>query len=187
MSSVRIDEAPEGERNPSPAERGRPRYFHEDPRVKSPALTTVLSLVPGLGQIYLGYYGQGFLNIAIVASIITILAGEYSVLTPFLGIFLGFYWLYNIVDAYRRATLYNHALEGLGPTELPDIGIAENRGSMFWGVVLIIAGGVGLSHTAWGYSLAWLERWWPVALVLAGLYLIYKSFETRSKEKQRAR
>lgn len=187
MSSIRIDETSEGERNPAAAERVRPRYYQEDPRMKSPALTTVLSLVPGLGQIYLGYYNQGFLNIIIVASIITILSREETPLTPFLGVFLGFFYLYNIVDAYRRATLYNHALEGLGPTELPDIGIAQYRGSLFWGVVLIIAGGVALSHTAWGYSLAWLDRWWPGALVLIGLYFIYKSLETRRSEKQTAK
>ena len=188
MSSIRIDEAQQGERNPAPAERPRTRYYPEDPRAKSPALATVLSLMPGLGQIYIGYYGQGFLNIVIVASIITILAtGETEALTPFFGVFLGFYWLYNIVDAYRRAMLYNLALEGLGPTELPDLGIAQSRGSLLGGVVLIIAGGLALGHTAYGYSLAWLNRWWPLGLVLIGLYLVYKSFETRRKEKQPAR
>jgi len=193
MSSVRIDEASEGERNtqnraPNYAtERGRPRYFHEDPRMKSPALAIVMSLMPGLGQIYIGYYGQGFFNIVIVASIITILSREETPFTPFFALFLAFFWLYNVVDAYRRATLYNLTLEGLAPGQLPDISIAQNRGSLFWGVLLIIAGGLALTHTAFGYSLAWLDRWWPLALVLVGLYLIYKSFEARLKENQPAK
>jgi hypothetical protein len=136
--------------------------------------------MPGLGQIYIGYYAPGFLNIVVVASIITILAHESEGdWVPFLGIFLAFFWMYNIVDAYRRATLYNHAVEGLGPSELPDIRLTDIRGSLFWGVILIVAGGVALSHTAFGYSLTWLNRWWPAALVVIGLYLIYKSIQTR--------
>lgn len=190
MSNIRIDDASGGARttqNPAPdyvTEPGRPGrgYYREDPRMKSPALATLMSLMPGLGQIYIGYYGQGFLNIVVVASIITILSRGETPLTPFFALLLAFFWLYNVVDAFRRATLYNHALQGLGPTELSDFSIAENRGSLFWGVLLIIVGGVALSHTAFGYSLAWLDRWWPGVLVLIGLYLIYKSIETRRKE-----
>jgi len=34
---------------------------------------------------------------------------------PLLGFFLAFFWLFNIVDAARRATFYNEALVGLRP------------------------------------------------------------------------
>jgi hypothetical protein len=67
----------------------------------------------------------------------------------------------------------------MGPTELPDIRMTDNRGSLFWGILLIGVGALALSHTAFGYSLLWLNRWWPAGLVVVGLYLIYKSIQTR--------
>ena len=39
---------------------------------------------------------------------------------PLFGIFLAFFWLFNIVDAWRRATFYNNALAGIGPATLPE-------------------------------------------------------------------
>ena len=51
-------------------------YYPDDPRRKSPALAAMLSLVPGLGQVYLGYYQQGFINILVVAAIIAYLASS---------------------------------------------------------------------------------------------------------------
>ena len=135
------------------------------------------------GVIYVGYYGHGFVNIVVIASIITILVRETAHgLIPFFVIFMIFFWLYNIVDASRRATLYNQSLEGLGPGALPDIGIPRNRGSLFWGAALILVGVFFLSNTAFGLSLEWLERWWPVALVITGVYLVYKSIVERNQQ-----
>ncbi|RPJ59287.1 MAG: hypothetical protein EHM23_14650, partial [Acidobacteria bacterium] len=96
-------------------------YQQDDPRQKSPALAAMLSLVPGLGQVYLGYYQQGFINILVVGALIAYLASDALRSLVVLGaFFLVFYWFYNIVDAARRASLYNQMLAGLGPTQLPE-------------------------------------------------------------------
>jgi hypothetical protein len=95
--------------------------------------------------------------------------------------FLAFFWLYNVVDAYRKASLYNQALAGLGPTELPeDVQMPGKQGSLLGGILLIIFGTLALAHTKFGYSLDWIEDWWPAALVLIGAYLIYKSWTNRN-------
>jgi hypothetical protein len=183
MSSIRIDQDMQAERN-APQAGPAPRGYFRDERLKSPLLAGVFSLVPGLGQIYIGYYGQGFINILVVASIITLLnrGGEGGELTPFLAIFLVFFWLYNIVDAARRATLYNQSLEGITPAELLlTMQMPETHGSLFWGALLIVAGFITLAHTAYGLSLAWLERWWPAAFILMGAYLLFRSIQARSK------
>ena len=39
-----------------------------DPRSKSPALAAILSMMPGLGQVYIGYYQRGFVHILVIAS-----------------------------------------------------------------------------------------------------------------------
>src|SRR5512135_2574150 len=93
---------------------------YADPRLKSVALATIMSAVPGLGQCYVGYYQQGFINIFVVASLIAVLHQDIEPLKPLLGFFLAFFWRFNIVDAARRATFYNEALVGLRPMSLPD-------------------------------------------------------------------
>lgn len=160
----------------------RKEYFQEDGRMKSPAFATLMSLVPGLGQVYVGYYQQGFINIMVIASLITLLHRGLGDVTPLAVIFMVFYWLYNLVDAARRATLYNQALAGLGPLELPDsLEKPDRKGSLYGGVLLIVFGCLVLAHTLFGYSLEWLERWWPASLVLMGLYLVYRSWADRKR------
>ena len=82
---------------------------------KSPFLAGLLSLMPGIGQIYVGYYALGFIHIAVFVTTIFLLVrmsiNPFSALSPALGVFLGFFVVYNIVDATRRAVLYNLALD----------------------------------------------------------------------------
>lgn len=154
-----------------------------DPRRKSPLLALVLSAMPGLGQVYVGYYNQGFVNMFVCGGTIFLLSvsghhygGALRALAPFLGFFLAFYWLYNMVDAYRRATFYNHALAGLGPVDFPEsMKLPKTHGSLAGGIVLIALGLLLFANTALGMSLDWLEQWWPMGLVLIGAWLVYRS------------
>ena len=151
-------------------------YYQSEPRSKSSLVACCLSLVPGLGQVYVGYYRQGFVNMVIVGTVITLLSAGIEPLMPFAIFFLIFYWLYNIVDAGRRASLYNQSLAGMGPLQFPDhIESPDSAGSLIIGAVLVAIGIVALSHTTLGLSLDWLNNWWPLGLVLIGGYLIYRS------------
>jgi hypothetical protein len=154
----------------------------DDPRRKSPALACILSVMPGLGQIYVGYYQRGFIHAFVVAGMFFVLnvLSERSPLFPAAMVFMIFFWLYNIIDAGRRASLYNQLLVGRETVDLPeDIRMPGIRGSIFGGLVLIISGGIILSHTAYGLSLSWLEDWWPAGLFLIGGYLIVKGIQER--------
>ena len=155
--------------------------LYRDPRSKSPALAGFLSAMPGLGQVYVGYYQRGFAHIAVVSSIIAILASStVPALEPLLGLFLAFFWLYNMVDAVRRAALYNLALRGTSPGVLPDdFEMPGLKGSILGGSVLIGFGAVLLLHTRFGMSLDWVSEWWPAAPILFGAYLVYKAVRDR--------
>jgi hypothetical protein len=190
MQETRQETAPETGTAPRPAappppEWTRKGYYAEDPRRKSPALATLLSMMPGLGQVYVGYYQQGFINVLVVGGVIALLAGNYvHGIQPLAGMFLGFFWLYNLVDAGRKAALYNQMLVGLGPTQLPeDIKAPGGRGSLAAGVALFAFGLLMLAHTRFGLDMHWVEDWWPAGLVIAGGYLIYKSVAPRLKGK----
>jgi len=161
----------------------RRTHVQEDSRYKSPALATILSLLPGLGQVYVGYYQQGFTNILVVGTVISIMIQQIEPIMPIAGFFIVFFWLFNMIDAGRRATFYNQAVAGLSPTEIPeDMKMPGSRGTLFGGILLIAAGAILTGHTGFGYSLEWLESWWPIALVILGVYLIYRNVMERKKE-----
>jgi hypothetical protein len=143
---------------------------------KSPALATVLSLMPGLGQVYTGYYQQGFINLAVVAVTIGILSSVGGFAGPIFGIFLPFFWSYNMVDANRRAHHYNRMLDGLGGETVPeDFRTPGARGSVPAGVFLVIVGVLFLLDLNTDISLDWIENWWPLFLVAGGVWLILKA------------
>jgi hypothetical protein len=175
---------------PNPAAAPRKDFAREDARYKSPVMATIMSLMPGLGQIYIGYYRQGFINIIVVAGIITLLnsrsIGRLN-MEPFFGLFLAFFWLYNMVDAYRKSVFYNQALAGLGAFELPEEEkLGTTRGSLLTGLIMIAVGGIALSYTRYDMPLDWLEVWWPLAPILLGLYLVCQPIaQWMKKRKQR--
>jgi hypothetical protein len=170
------------ERDPGAAGTERYLTYSRASRRKSVVLACVLSLMPGLGQIYVGYYQRGFVHVFAFASIIALLAsGDVRGLAPFLGISLAFLYLYNVVDAGRRASLYNLALEGLGPERLPEE-MTSTRGSLGGGVILMGVGALLLAHLRFDVSLYWLEEWWPLALIAFGVYLTLQAFKERRTE-----
>ena len=164
---------------PAPA----PRSLNDNRR-KSPFLACLLSAMPGLGQVYVGYYQRGFVHLIVVATAISLLAsGSLGPLIPLVGLFLAFFWLYNMVDAWRRAALYNFALEGGSEIELPDdLQMPGFRGSLAGGASLIVIGLVLLANTRFGVSLAWIEEWWPLAIVAFGGYLAWKALQEKTAE-----
>ena len=149
-----------------------------DTRMKLPWLAAVFSVMPGLGQVYVGYYPRGFVHAITVAGIISILAsthGEEPFL-PLLALFMAFFWLYNIIDAARLAALYNRALAGGSEPALPEgFALPGMGGSILGGAILVAAGFVVLLHTRWGVRLDWVADWWPVFPMLFGVYLVAKA------------
>lgn len=186
-----IDQYPAGQAGAEAAPRAATRQerYLDDPRKKSPLVAAILSAMPGLGQIYVGYYQQGFLNIIAIAGMIGIIATN-SIdrdLEGPLGFFIAFTWLYNVIDAARRASLYNQALSGLRPMDLPEDAKGPRQlGSLAGGVVLIGAGLVLFGHTMFGYSLAWVAQWWPMALVGLGAWLVYQDRAAKAERAGRS-
>ena len=140
---------------------------------KSPLAAVVLSALPGLGQVYVGYYQRGFIHILVVATTIFLLnQWELQEFQPLLGPFLAFFWIYNMIDAARCAIAVNRGTAaGLQPA-LPDLPAGLGGGSTFAGGVLVFLGVLFLGRTLLGISLAWLAEWWPVFLIIFGIRLI---------------
>ena len=181
---------------PSFAEGQRPRVhveprerYVDDPRRKRALYAGVLALMPGLGHVYVGYYRQGFQNVAVVClAILMLSSGAFNDVEAPIGLFLGFYWLYNIVDAVRRASLYNQALAGLSNMELPDdvpSPMPLRFGSLGGGIFFIVVGLILFSRTMFNWSLEWVGDWWPMGLVALGVWLVYEDLMAKSRRAQK--
>ena len=172
--SEQIEQAAAPEAAPYARVERRDRFV-DDPRKKSVMLAMLLSAMPGLGQVYVGYYDLAFRNILVVCGLIAVVATIGGDLEPVVALFLAFFWLHNIVDAGRRASFYNQALAGIRPMELPeDIKAPQQALGSFAGGVLLIAVGLMLfANTMFNIPLEWLADWWPLALVGAGAWLIF--------------
>jgi TM2 domain-containing membrane protein YozV len=144
---------------------------------KSPVLATLLSMMPGLGQIYVGYYQQGFINMFVVAGTISILASSMMRgAEPFFGVFIAFFWIYQMIDANRRAHHYNRVMAGLGGEDVPDgFSMPTTKGSMLGGGILILVGVLFILDLNFNVSMEWVENWWPLILVLVGVNLVLKA------------
>jgi hypothetical protein len=86
------------------------------------------------------------------------------------------------------AALYNHAAAGSNTIELPsDLKLPKLGGSIMGGVLILIAGGIALSNTAFGMSLDWLEQWWPVFPLALGAYLFVRGvMDARATREKRS-
>jgi hypothetical protein len=161
-----------GGSTPPPNETWGPASGREVER-KSPLAAVVLSALPGLGQVYVGYYQRGFVHILVVVTTIFLLnQWELQEFQPLLGPFLAFFWIYNMIDAARCANAVNRgSAAGLQP-DLPELPAGLGGGSTFAGVLLVAIGVLILGRTILGISLSWLAEWWPVFLIIFGVRLI---------------
>ena len=165
------EQAGDRQATPPPGEHARTAAGPVDR--KSPLAAVVLSGLPGLGQVYVGYYQRGFINILVVVTTIFLLnQWELREFQPLLGPFLAFFWIYNMIDAARCAVAVNRGADAGVQTNLPELPAAVGGGSMFAGVLLIAIGALILGRTVLGISLDWLAEWWPLLLIIFGIRLV---------------
>jgi len=154
-----------------------------DPRRKSPLLAAVLSVAPGLGNVYIGYYVRGFTIASTFGLIILMAAMTREPVAPIFGMAAFFVWMFNIIDAGRMAALYNHAMTGRGAVELPeDFKLPKMGGSIVGGAILLLFGAIAMSNTVFGISLDWIETWWPVFPIALGAYLLFRGVQDYQKQ-----
>jgi TM2 domain-containing membrane protein YozV len=138
---------------------------------KNPAAATLLSLFPGLGQIYNGQPAKALVFfLAWVGSI----AGAHDQPMPF-ALMVPFIYLYNMIDAWRSATAINQ--RAIGGAPLPeDTGIE----SPAWGGTLVALGLLLLARNLGWLDFNALARYWPVLLIVVGAALLRGSLQRRS-------
>ncbi len=145
---------------------------------KVPALAGFLcGIMPGLGHVYVGYFQLGVTIALVFAGCITALSlGVQKGMEPLFGLTIAFTYLFGIVDAVRRASMYNRYLEGLGADVAPPEMVSPGwGGSRAGGIVLIVLGAILALETMFDIELEWLADVWPLGLIGLGIWLFLKA------------
>ena len=148
---------------------------------KNPGLAALLSLFPGMGNVYNGLYLRGMTFFLVIASLLGVIARSHDRGEEIFGFAIAFFWLFNVIDAYRQATLINYGYaQDLGLTDLPRHPRA-GQGGLAAGILLTLIGFIALADRYFYIRLDWIFDLWPFALVAGGLWLIWGAIRDRRR------
>lgn len=144
----------------------------------SPGLAFLLGLIPGVGAIYNGQYLKGFVHVAILGVLISIVssghAGGNEAIEPFFAMLIGVWYFYMPFEAYHTA---RKRQLGIGVDEWSSLlprGTMGGGGRLPLGPVILIAIGVLFLLDNLGLlPLGEVLRYWPLILIGIGVYLLY--------------
>jgi hypothetical protein len=139
----------------------------------SPGLAFLLGLIPGVGAIYNGQYAKGIVHVVILGLLLSIAsASNDSGLEPLLGMLSAAFWFYMAFEAYHTA---KKRQIGQPVDEFSSIVPmrGHQHGTVVMPVVLIGAGVIFLMNNLGVWRLREVLRFWPVALIALGAYLLY--------------
>lgn len=140
----------------------------------SPGLAFVLGLIPGVGAIYNGQYAKGLLHVVVMGLMASLGASnELGGLEWMVGMLLIVFPFYMAFEAYHTALRRE---KGLPVDEFSSIFPmhADAAGKFPVGpLVLIVAGVIFLLNNLELLRISHLIRFWPVLLIVLGVYMVY--------------
>lgn len=136
----------------------------------SPGLAFLLGLIPGVGAIYNGQYAKGLIHVVVLGVLIGILNSDPD--WEVLFALITFAWVvYMPFEAYHTA---RRRVLGLPIDEFSSLAPMGQTSNAFpiGPVVLIFVGVLFLLHNLDILRLAQIVRFWPVVLIVLGVYLL---------------
>jgi TM2 domain-containing membrane protein YozV len=152
----------------------------------SPGLAFVLGFIPGVGAIYNGQYVKGLVHVVVLGILISLassddLSGGFE---PLFGMLIALWVFYMAFEAYHTA---KRRQLGEPVDEFSSIVPRSGRPSQFplAPTVLIAVGLVFLLHNLNIIRISELLRYWPVALIGLGAYMLYERLAGNSGDGRR--
>lgn len=145
----------------------------------SPALAFILGLIPGVGAIYNGQYAKGLVHAVVFGLLVSMLSsGRLHGWEPLFGILLALWVFYMAFEAYHTA---RKRRAGEPIEELSSLMTGTpNSGRLPVGPIVLIGLGVlFLLDTLNLLNFDEVVRYWPVGLILGGVYMLYVRLEGR--------
>ena len=135
-------------------------------------VSVILAAFPGLGHIYNGLYQRGIVLFLLAIGAIYLATEE-----GLMGMVVAFVWLFNIIDAYRQASLIErgHGAD-LGLQDAPKPPATSQLG-LLAGAGLFVIGFLALLDHTFGYDIDRVWEFWPLGLLAAGAWLMIGAFQ----------
>lgn len=141
----------------------------------SPGLAFLLGFIPGVGAVYNGQYVKGLIHVVVLGVLIAIvndndLSGP---LEPLFGMLIAVWVFYMAFEAYHTA---KRRQLGQPVDEFSSIVPRRGQPTRFpmAPTVLIAVGLIFLLHNLNIIRISEMLRYWPVALICLGVYLLYE-------------
>jgi hypothetical protein len=149
-------------------------------------MAAFLGFIPGVGAIYNGQYAKGLVHAVVFGLIISIMSHSGGDSEPMLAMLLVAWIFYMIFEAYHtaRRRMLGEPVEEFSSL----VNMRGGAGRFPTGAVLLIALGVVLLlNTLDILDFRYLARYWPVVLILAGVYMLWARLTAESQVRQEAR
>lgn len=146
----------------------------------SPGLAFLLGLIPGVGAIYNGQYVKGLIHVIVLGVLISIVSTESAGgMEPLFGMLIAVWVFYMAFEAYHTA---RKRQAGLVVDEFSSLVPLRGRPSSFpvGPVVLIAVGVLFLMNTLDLLRFSQIIRFWPLALIGLGAYMLYERLSGRA-------
>lgn len=137
--------------------------------VPSPGLAFVLGLIPGVGAIYNEQYGKGLVHVLILGLLISIANADSGDFQPLFGFLIPAWIIYMAFEAYHTA---RNRAEGRPVEEFSSIIPAGSARTPLGPILMIALGIVFLLNNFGLLRFSQIFRYWPVALIALGIYLL---------------
>ncbi len=160
--------------------------YHRRADSPSPGTAAFLGFIPGVGAIYNGQYAKGLVHAVIFGLIISIMSRAGGESEPMLAFLLVAWEFYMIFEAYHTA---RKRLAGEPVDEFSSLMSARpgGRGFPTGAVALIVLGVILLLNTLDILDFRYIARYWPVVLILAGVYMLWARLSADPVAGQEAR
>jgi hypothetical protein len=175
---------PTGDAGFRPTPSYTPHYPSSD---VSPGLALFLGLIPGVGAIYNGQYAKGLVH-AIIWGILMSITNSRAAhgMEPLFVMLVLAWWAYMAFEAYHTASKRRNGEPVDEYSSLIDMRGKSSQVPVA-AISLIILGVLLLLHTLDLLDFEYVARYWPVLLIVAGVYLLYGRFSAAEPEQKEAR
>jgi hypothetical protein len=152
----------------------------------SPGLAFMLGFIPGVGAVYNGQYVKGLIHVVILGFLIAIVNDENlsGNLQPLFGMMIAVWIFYMAFEAYHTA---KRRQSGEPVDEFSSIVPRKGQPTRFplAPTVLIAVGLIFLLHNLDILRISQMLRYWPIALIGLGVYMLYERISGSSNSRGR--
>jgi hypothetical protein len=147
-----------------------------------PVLALILGFIPGVGAIYNGQYAKGLVHAVVFGLLISMTSSSHNgSLEPLFGLLIAAWVFYMAFEAYHTAQKRRFGAPVEEFSSLFDIRPTQGRFPA-GAIILIGLGFILLLDTTDLISMDQIERYWPVGLIVFGIYMLYARLSPRAHE-----